>query len=123
VPVCMPAAKAVTACDFMEPSIAENRRRHEGLGNVDFLVADVTELQQVCAPGDEKFSSDSADASSAKSADACHYAKISRWIWLAHLRLGSPTSYSSSSSSKQCECITCSCPFMQTLLQMKPRTV
>lgn len=47
VPVCMSAAKAVTACDFMEPSIAENRRRHEGLGNVDFLVADVTELQQV----------------------------------------------------------------------------
>jgi hypothetical protein len=31
----------------MEPSIAENRRRHEALGNVDFLVADVTELQQV----------------------------------------------------------------------------
>lgn len=43
----LPAAKAVTACDFMDVSIAENRRQHEALGNVDFVVADVVELQQV----------------------------------------------------------------------------
>jgi len=41
------AARAVTACDFMDVSIAENRRQHAALGNVDFIVADVTELQQV----------------------------------------------------------------------------
>ncbi len=41
------AAKSVTACDFMAVSIEENRRKHEALGNVDFIVADVTELQQV----------------------------------------------------------------------------
>jgi hypothetical protein len=41
------AAKHVTACDFMEVSIVENRRQHEALGNVSFMVADVTELQQV----------------------------------------------------------------------------
>lgn len=35
------------ACDFMEVSIAENRRQHEALGNVSFMVADVTELEQV----------------------------------------------------------------------------
>jgi hypothetical protein len=32
----------------MEVSIAENRRQHAALGNVGFLVADVTELEQVC---------------------------------------------------------------------------
>jgi hypothetical protein len=31
----------------MAVSIAENRRQHEQLGNVSFVVADVTELQQV----------------------------------------------------------------------------
>jgi hypothetical protein len=31
----------------MAVSIEENRRLHESLGNVDFIVADVTELQQV----------------------------------------------------------------------------
>jgi hypothetical protein len=41
------AAKHVTACDFMEVSIAENRRQHKALGNVSFMVADVTELEQV----------------------------------------------------------------------------
>ncbi len=30
----------------MEASIAENKRQHGALGNVSFLVADVTELQQ-----------------------------------------------------------------------------
>jgi hypothetical protein len=31
----------------MEVSIAENKRQHAHLGNVSFLVADVTELNQV----------------------------------------------------------------------------
>lgn len=38
-------AKSVTACDFMEVSIDENRRRNGHLANVDFRVADVTTLQ------------------------------------------------------------------------------
>jgi hypothetical protein len=45
---CCPAAKSVTACDFMDVSIEENKRQHAALGNVDFLVADVTEMEQVC---------------------------------------------------------------------------
>lgn len=49
-------AKHVTACDFMEVSIAENRRQHEALGNVGFLVADVTELQQEPGAYDVVFS-------------------------------------------------------------------
>jgi predicted RNA methylase len=44
---CCLAAKHVMACDFMEVSIAENRRQHEALGNVSFMVADVTQLEQV----------------------------------------------------------------------------
>jgi hypothetical protein len=47
------AAKQVTACDFMAVSIEENRRQHEALGNVDFLVADVTEMEQVWDTGAE----------------------------------------------------------------------
>lgn len=43
----MCTAKTVTACDFMEVSIAENKCQHAHLGNVSFLVADVTELNQV----------------------------------------------------------------------------
>lgn len=41
------AAKQVTACDFMAVSIEENKRQHAALGNVDFEVADVTEMEQV----------------------------------------------------------------------------
>lgn len=41
------AAKQVTACDFMAVSIEANRQQHAALGNVDFLVADVTEMEQV----------------------------------------------------------------------------
>jgi hypothetical protein len=32
----------------MDVSIEENKRQHAALGNVDFLVADVTEMEQVC---------------------------------------------------------------------------
>jgi len=49
-------AKQVTACDFMAVSIEENRRLHESLGNVDFIVADVTELQQPACSYDVVFS-------------------------------------------------------------------
>lgn len=41
------AAKSVMAADFMPVSIAENKRLHGGLGNVSFMVADVTEMEQV----------------------------------------------------------------------------
>lgn len=46
-PASCPAARAVTACDFMAVSIEENKQQHAALGNVDFLVADVTEMEQV----------------------------------------------------------------------------
>ncbi|WIA44324.1 hypothetical protein OEZ86_007114 [Tetradesmus obliquus] len=49
-------AKHVMACDFMEVSIAENRRQHEALGNVSFMVADVTELEQEAGAYDVVFS-------------------------------------------------------------------
>ncbi|KAF6264581.1 S-adenosyl-L-methionine-dependent methyltransferase [Scenedesmus sp. NREL 46B-D3] len=49
-------AKHVVACDFMEVSIAENRRQHEALGNVSFMVADVTELEQEAGSYDVVFS-------------------------------------------------------------------
>eukprot|EP00775_Hariotina_reticulata_P003093 gene3093-3372_t len=49
-------AKSVTACDFMEVSIAENKRQHAHLGNVSFLVADVTELTQEAGAYDVVFS-------------------------------------------------------------------
>lgn len=43
------------ACDFMDVSIAENKRQHEKLGNVSFMVADVTELQQVSSRPGSKY--------------------------------------------------------------------
>lgn len=49
-------AKQVTACDFMAVSIEENRRQHEALGNVDFVVADVTEMEQPASSYDVVFS-------------------------------------------------------------------